>query len=81
MTNWPPTPRAVLGDKGYDSKDNRDAAREKGCMPVIPRRSNSKQKGRFFPKKLYKLRAGSSPGRRPCRPRGFQPFTKVAGKV
>jgi transposase len=47
----------VLGDKGYDSKDNRDTAWKKGCVPVIPRRSNSKQKGRFFPKRLYKLRA------------------------
>jgi hypothetical protein len=25
--------------------------------PVIPRRENSKQRGRFFPKRLYKLRA------------------------
>jgi hypothetical protein len=24
---------------------------------VIPRRENSKQRGRFFPKRLYKLRA------------------------
>jgi hypothetical protein len=26
-------------------------------VPLIPRRSNSKAKGRFFPSKLYKLRA------------------------
>jgi len=26
-------------------------------MPIIPRRANSKQRGRFFPKKLYKIRA------------------------
>ena len=25
--------------------------------PVIPRKTNSKERGRFFPKKLYKLRA------------------------
>ena len=30
---------------------------EKGCVPVIPRRSNSKETGRFFPTNLYKLRA------------------------
>ena len=47
----------MLGDKGCDSKGNRDAAWEKGCVPVIPRRSNGKQKRRFFPKRLYKLRA------------------------
>jgi transposase len=51
------TPRAAIADKGYDAKYNRDAAWEKGCVPVIPRRSNSKAKGRFFPRKIYKLRA------------------------
>ena len=29
----------------------------RGITPVIPRRENSKQRGRFFPKRLYKLRA------------------------
>jgi len=29
----------------------------RGIAPVIPRRAKSKQRGRFFPKKLYKLRA------------------------
>ena len=52
-----PTPRAAIGDKGYDAKDNRAAAWERGCIPLIPRRSNSKAKGRFFPRKLYRLRA------------------------
>jgi transposase len=52
-----PAPRAALGDKGYDSKDNRDAAWQRGCVPVIPRRSSSQENGRFFPRKLYKLRA------------------------
>jgi transposase len=51
------TPRVAIGDKRYDSKDNRDAAWKRGCVPVIPRRANSKAKGRFFPRKLYKLRA------------------------
>jgi transposase len=36
------TPRAVITDKGYDSKSNRDAARARGSLPVIPHRSNAK---------------------------------------
>jgi transposase len=50
-------PRIAMTDKGYDSRANRDAARARGITPVIPRRTNSKQRGRFFPKRLYKLRA------------------------
>ena len=51
------TPRLAVTDKGYDSKANRAAARKKGIAPVIPRKANSKERGRFFPRKLYKLRA------------------------
>src|SRR5665811_906288 len=29
-------PRAALGDKGYDSKSNREAARQRGICPAIP---------------------------------------------
>jgi transposase len=43
-------------DKGYDSQANRAAALAR-VTPVIPRRETSKQRGRFFPKRLYKLRA------------------------
>jgi transposase len=50
-------PRAALGDKGYDSKSNRNAARQRGICPVIPYRSNVKDKSAFFPKVLYKGRA------------------------
>ena len=46
-----------MTDKGYDSHANRAAALARGITPVIPRRENSKQRGRFFPKYLYKLRA------------------------
>src|SRR5437660_5962835 len=35
-------PRTALGDKGYDSKSNRDAARQRGICPAIPYRSNTK---------------------------------------
>jgi len=51
------TPRVAITDKGYDSKANRAAARKKGIVPFIPRKAESKERGRFFPKKLYKLRA------------------------
>jgi transposase len=50
-------PRAALGDKGYDSKSNRDAARQRGICPAIPYRSNTKDMPTFFPKTLYKARA------------------------
>lgn len=51
------TPRVAITDKGYDSRSNRAAARARGITPVIPRKVNSKERGRFFPKTLYKLRA------------------------
>jgi IS5 family transposase len=50
------TPRAVLGDKGYDSKANRQAARQRGICPVIPHRDNAVAKPAFFPRILYKGR-------------------------
>jgi transposase len=50
-------PRFAVTDKGYDSAANRAAALARGITPIIPRRENSKQRGRFFPKRLYKLRA------------------------
>lgn len=50
-------PRAAIGDKGYDSKANRQAARKRGIAPVIPYKSNAKAKPAFFPKTLYKARA------------------------
>jgi len=50
-------PRAALGDKGYDSKSNREAARQRGICPAIPYRSNTKDMPAFFPKALYKAQA------------------------
>jgi transposase len=47
----------AITDKGYDSRTNRAAAWARGITPVIPRKTNSRERGRFFPKKLYKLRA------------------------
>jgi transposase len=51
------TPRVAITDKGYDSRANRAAARARGVTPIIPRKANSKDRSRFFPTKLYRLRA------------------------
>ena len=51
------TPRAAVGDKGYDSTGNRVAARERGICPVIPFKSSAKNRPAFFPKALYRARA------------------------
>ena len=51
------TPRAAVGDKGYASKGNRATARERGIAPVIPHKSNEKNRPAFFPKALYRARA------------------------
>ena len=40
-------PRAALGDKGYNFKSNRDAARQRGICPAIPYRSNTKDMPAF----------------------------------
>lgn len=45
-----------IADKGYDSEPIRDQVREKNMIPVIPRRSNSKQPNPEFDKHLYKQR-------------------------
>jgi transposase len=51
------TPRAAVGDKGYDAKANRQAARFRGICPAIPYRKTIKDKPTFFPKALYRGRA------------------------
>jgi len=51
------TPRAAITDKGYDAKSNREAARRRGIVTIIPHRSTAKNRPKFFPKRLYKLRA------------------------
>jgi len=53
-------PRAALTDKGYDAKSNRQAARERGICPVIPYRSNNRDKHKFFPGRSIKPEPGSS---------------------
>jgi transposase len=54
-------PRAVICDKGYASKANRQAARKRGIAPVIPHKANERDKPIFFPRTLprtlYKARS------------------------
>src|SRR3984957_6320248 len=50
-------PRAVICDKGYASKANREAARARGIAPVIPHKANERDKPAFFAKLLYKARS------------------------
>ncbi|MBN9079381.1 MAG: IS5 family transposase [Rhizobiales bacterium] len=50
-------PRAAVADKGYASKANRHAARSRGIIPVIPHKTNEKDKPGFFAKALYRGRA------------------------
>ena len=51
------TPRAAIGDKGYDSKANRALCRTRGIVPVIPQKSNARQRPKNFPSILYKARS------------------------
>ena len=51
------TPRAALGDKGYDTRANRQAARVRGICPAIPYKVTAVNRPVFFPKALYKARA------------------------
>ncbi|RDI50393.1 DDE family transposase [Microvirga subterranea] len=46
-----------MGDKGYDSKANRQAARARGICPAIPYRITTKEKPKFFAKALCRGRA------------------------
>jgi transposase len=50
-------PRAVICDKGYASKANREAARARGIAPVIPHKANERHKPTFFARTLYKARS------------------------
>jgi Transposase DDE domain len=50
-------PRAALGDKGYDSRPNRQAARSRGICPAIPYKSNAKDRPAFFPRMLSRGRS------------------------
>ena len=51
------TPRAAVGDTGYDSRPNRQAARSRGICLAIPSKNNATHRPAFFPKLLYRGRA------------------------
>ena len=51
------TPRAVVADKGYDSRANRAAARACGAIPVIPQETNAATPAKHFARALYRGRA------------------------
>lgn len=46
----------IIADKGYDAEYLRDKALEKGIIPHIPRKSNSKKPNPSFDKYLYRHR-------------------------
>ncbi len=47
----------MVGDKGYDSRPNRQAARSRGICPAIAYKRNAKDRPAFFPRALYRGRA------------------------
>lgn len=48
--------QSVIADKGYDSKQVRKTAEEKGSIPVIPSRKGNRQPNPNFDEALYRLR-------------------------
>ena len=46
----------LIADKGYDSEDIREVARNHHMIPIIPRKSNSKKLNIEFDHYLYELR-------------------------
>ena len=66
-------PRAAIGDKGYSSKANRDAARARGIVLIIPYKSNEKNQPKVFAKTLYKSRGRIEQGFSK-----LKPFKRVA---
>ena len=51
------TPRAVVADKGFDSRANRAAARVCGAIQVIPVKANAANPPKRFARALYRGRA------------------------
>ena len=50
-------PRAIVANKGYDSAGNRQLARKRGSLTVIPYRKNIKNTPKRFARALYRGRA------------------------
>ena len=58
METGPDAPaRAYIGDKGYDSTQNRELAKQACAIAVIPYRSNRRNIPTRFAKALYRGRA------------------------
>ncbi len=53
-------PRAAMADKGYDAKSNRQAARARGICPVIPYRSNTRDKPKTSQRPSIRVASASS---------------------
>jgi IS5 family transposase len=53
-------PRAVVADKGYDAKTNREAARKRGICPVNPYRSRTPSPSRSSSQKSSTKRGRES---------------------
>jgi len=51
------TPRAVVADKGYDSRTNRAAARACGAVAVIPQKANAAAPAKHLARALHRGRA------------------------
>lgn len=47
----------MVGDKGYASKANRQAARDRGAIAIIPHKANEKDQPARFARTVYKARA------------------------
>ena len=50
-------PRVIVADKGYDSARNRQLARQRGSLTVIPYRKTTKNRPKRFARALYRERA------------------------
>jgi transposase len=50
-------PKRLAGDKGYSYPNVRQWLRAHGIIPIIPRRSNQRQRSDSFDEQLYKRRS------------------------
>ena len=52
----------MVGDNGYASEANRQAAKERGAIAIIPRKVNEKNKPARFARTIYRARAAVARG-------------------
>ena len=58
--------RVAICDKDYASKANRQAARDRGAIPVVPHKANENENPAFFANVLYKGAVVASVAFAPC---------------